>query len=425
MTEPGKNAPGLKGFPTPNTAAGIEAYLLFLFPDAEWAQYILGACETLQYAYNWYESGDLSPDDAAEALRVIVQQAPYNFIPRLSPQTTGHPPAFQTRFNPATGGFEVSTDGGSTWMPAPQADPRNITYLPPPSGGSAKCDAAERVRNVIAQLVQALITYLNDSAETATIVAGFFGILTPFIPGLAIAIEVFSLIIEAMAAVGAVLIEAAFDLPTFEAILCQIYCHLPSGVAITRTDLDTIEAAMTANLSGTASLVTNYMLELMGVGGFNDIAAAATDTGDCSGCGCQWCFTFDFTVDDGGWTPIVFASDDAVYTPGVGWQVGTNNGCEIGISIPIATGEITEAHIVLANPFAGGASRCAVSPYSGSPLVVHANGDFTGLSYTDGVRAFYSIDFGGTCAAGANDNTITSIVLRGTGDCPFGDPNCI
>lgn len=80
MTEPGKYAPGLVGFPTPNTAADVAAYLLFLFPDPLWAQYILGACENLCAEYNWYEAGAMSPSDAAEAFRAIIEQAPYNLV---------------------------------------------------------------------------------------------------------------------------------------------------------------------------------------------------------------------------------------------------------------------------------------------------------------------------------------------------------
>ncbi len=80
MTEPSKNALGLTGFPTPYTAADVSAYLLFLFPDPTWAQYILGACENLCTEYNWYEAGDLLPEEASEAFRIIVQQAPYNLM---------------------------------------------------------------------------------------------------------------------------------------------------------------------------------------------------------------------------------------------------------------------------------------------------------------------------------------------------------
>jgi hypothetical protein len=85
MTEPGKNAPGLEGFPTPNAADEIPSYLLFLFPDSTWSQYILGACRALVYDYNWYEAGDLQPDEASEQFRALVQQAPYNLQPQEIP----------------------------------------------------------------------------------------------------------------------------------------------------------------------------------------------------------------------------------------------------------------------------------------------------------------------------------------------------
>lgn len=81
MTEPEKKASGLTGFPTPNTADEVNTYLLFLFPDSVWAQYILGACRALVYDYNWYEAGDLQPEEASEQFRLIVQQAPYNLVP--------------------------------------------------------------------------------------------------------------------------------------------------------------------------------------------------------------------------------------------------------------------------------------------------------------------------------------------------------
>lgn len=77
----GKNAVGLKGFPTPNTASGIDAYLLFLFPDETWAQWILGALEPMDTPENYYESGELTTDEAAEQFRLIVEQAPYNLLP--------------------------------------------------------------------------------------------------------------------------------------------------------------------------------------------------------------------------------------------------------------------------------------------------------------------------------------------------------
>jgi hypothetical protein len=85
MPEPGKFAPGLVGFPTPNNPSDVAAYLMFYFPDETWAQWILGALEPMVTGYNWYESGEMTVDEAAEAFRLIIQQAPYNLVPSDAP----------------------------------------------------------------------------------------------------------------------------------------------------------------------------------------------------------------------------------------------------------------------------------------------------------------------------------------------------
>jgi len=77
----GKYAPGLRGFPTPNYVPDDGGYILFKLPsDNEWAGLILGAVQQLAYSYNWYQWGDMLPDEASEAFREIVDQAPYNLI---------------------------------------------------------------------------------------------------------------------------------------------------------------------------------------------------------------------------------------------------------------------------------------------------------------------------------------------------------
>lgn len=85
MTDPGKNALGLTGFPTPDSAADTPAYLLFLFQDPTWSQWLLGALENLVYEYNWYKSGNLETWEASEAFRLIIQQAPLNLLPLTAP----------------------------------------------------------------------------------------------------------------------------------------------------------------------------------------------------------------------------------------------------------------------------------------------------------------------------------------------------
>jgi len=86
MTLPGKLEPGLKGFPTPNETPDEQAYLVFYFPDSnDWAGILLGALTPLTFAYNWYQWGEALPEETALVWAQIIQEAPYNVIPRNIP----------------------------------------------------------------------------------------------------------------------------------------------------------------------------------------------------------------------------------------------------------------------------------------------------------------------------------------------------
>jgi len=164
MTD-GKHAVGLTGFPTPNTAAGIAGYLLFLFEDREYAQWILGALEGLTLAYNFYESGDLSPDDAAELFRVIVQSAPYNL------KTCANPSGGKI-LHVATNGHVEQLSDANTWE-TPDGE-YTIPPVPEREGGTEDdqiCLASKNAANVLQLLYENVADSFNndlDEAEAAT-----------------------------------------------------------------------------------------------------------------------------------------------------------------------------------------------------------------------------------------------------------------
>lgn len=81
MTHPGKN-PGMSGFPTPNEIpADLDGYLVFRFPNnEEIPQLILGALLPLAFSYNYYEWGDVLPDETSLLMEEIIREAPYNLF---------------------------------------------------------------------------------------------------------------------------------------------------------------------------------------------------------------------------------------------------------------------------------------------------------------------------------------------------------
>lgn len=76
----------MKGYPTTNEMPEENGYLVFEFPNSpEVAQLILGALTPLTFSYNYYQWGDLTPEETSELMRLIVQEAPYNLLERSVP----------------------------------------------------------------------------------------------------------------------------------------------------------------------------------------------------------------------------------------------------------------------------------------------------------------------------------------------------
>lgn len=248
MTEPGKHAPGLKGFPTPNTAAGIGAYLLLLFDDPEWSQYALGALKNLTAGYNWYQAGDLTPDEAAEAFRGIVQDAPYNL------RVCGNPDGGRI-IRVAPNGHVQEFDDAGEWV-----DPTGDYAIPPVperTGGSPQdqiCLAAENCANVLQQLYENITDSFNSSlsqaeAQTALALGGAALIGLEFAP-ITLAIVTFfgwffGVLYETLAFVGADLWESNFT----SALICILQGCAINTAGVVTFDWDCFQAALSAQVN--------------------------------------------------------------------------------------------------------------------------------------------------------------------------------
>lgn len=73
MVTPGKNYPGQKGFPTPDTTPEEFGCRVFRFPNNDdWAGLLMGAIQSLESPYNYYQWGALTEVEAADAWRDFV-----------------------------------------------------------------------------------------------------------------------------------------------------------------------------------------------------------------------------------------------------------------------------------------------------------------------------------------------------------------
>jgi len=304
MPPNGKFAQGLRGFPTPNSIPADGGYIVFRIPaDNEYAGLILGAAQLLTYAYNWYQWGDLTPDEAADAFRLIVNQAPYENCGCTLPGGTKI-----IRIG-AGGHFEELGEDGEWHEPTGDYA---IPPVPQREGGTPDdqmCLAAANAVNVLEQLYEQLSDDWAEGVSTAqaatnfvlaigALIAAPFGLIGEAI--IIIAGLVFNVLYETLEFIGADLWDENFT----EALKCIFFGCASNDDGVVTFDFECINnelAAQTNAFDLTSSQLRlfgqiQYIFSFIGVDGLNSAGGTtAILTADCSGCAgdCDFTVTFD------------------------------------------------------------------------------------------------------------------------------------
>lgn len=347
MTPIGKYAQGLRGFPTPEPASTVEGYLLFYFPDREWAQYVIGAAKALTYGYNWYQAGEVSVDEAAAAFREIVDEAPYNLKGCANP-------AGGKIIRVAPNGHVQQLGDTNEWE-EPTGD-YTIPPVPARTDGTEpdqNCLAAKNAANVLQLLYENVTDSFNndlDEAEAATaltltlvslIGAEFAPITFALVTFFGI---VFSVLYGLLEFVGADLWDDAFT----DSLVCILLNCLSNDAGVITFDYECFNNALAAQV--TIVDLTFSQLRLFGqiqylllvIGGVDALNQAGATTAitddDCDYCG-AWCMTVDLKDNDGDFYDAPWWGYSS-WGSGVGWQSGFNGssrGMYIRLDVPAST----------------------------------------------------------------------------------------
>lgn len=339
------------------------------------------------------------------------------------------------RYNDVTDQFEVSPDGGVTWNPDPSIDPRHNTafQMPAPGGSDPQCDAAARIRAELESINNAIIV----AGDVAYAINALIEAIELIFPLSSIIIEIIKVIADLLFVLQAA-IEANFDSSVYDDIECIIYCNIQGDGTVTPGDLDDIMTDICAAYVGTVCDVCNIVFRLLlGEVGMSNAAAVRTETGDCAGCECAWCFEEDLTLSNGGYSVV----SGGTWTSGVGWEdtlvtVGGDPNRPrrqifIAKTFPM-TGTITKIEVfftrTLGDTSAMGGSGIFNSTFtytwlswgtSAPPMLWTGNESMAdiGFALSCGGHDGSSSDPGGTA-------TIYKIRWHGLDTCPFGTPNC-
>ncbi len=432
MTD-GKNAVGLRGFPTPNTAAGIAGYLLLLFDDKEWAQWVLGALEPLAYAYNFYESGDLSPDEAAEAFRLIVQDAPYNT--RTCPNPAG---GKMYRIAP-NGHVEEYGDAGEWQDPTGDA---TIPSVPARTDGTPPdqiCLASKNAARVLELLYENVSDSFSDglsaaAAGVALIEAMSLIVGSEFAPITFAIVSVSAAIFGAFYAIMEFATADLWDADFTKQLTCILQECASNEDGVVTFDWDCFLTALAAQVN--IFDLTFSQLRLFGqiqyllfmVGGVDalNLAGATTEItdDDCSFCDAVWCRNIQGDSGLGDWEPHTFSGQNIAIFDGTEWAAAGPVSSALWLSWEFSPNTTLTDASILTYFDNGGNAEIRVNgdgsdPFQGTQI--WANGAVVGTPFPISVSR---IDASVIRAFNSATVTMGEMQFSGTGDNPFGDDNC-
>lgn len=328
------------------------------------------------------------------------------------------------RYNSGTDTVQFSPDNGATWNDDPYDDPRHSAKFakPIPPAPDVRCDSAANMVKWLRDFIEYETTILTAGATVVTIYNAVFtllDVLAPWAILVQLVIDLAGLIFD----VGSTALAAAFTETEYDALLCIFYCDIGSGGTVAPAQLVKIEDDITAGLNTTAALVVNAILFVQGEIGLQNAGAIGSQTGDCSGCACGWCYQMTDASRLSEWNAETFGTATATYSAGA-WHSALNGStAALWISWTLgATANFTDA---------------AITVYDGSGLnrSIYINGDgsaFSGtLVWNNGSLV------GGTLPADVDridvyliqafdptPRTLSGMQYSGVGDPPFGDDNC-
>jgi hypothetical protein len=270
------------------------------------------------------------------------------------------------------GGIEQFNNNTGLWTPvqgnSAQGDPRSTGTVPPPwtsppVGQDGNCLAAANITGVFQSMMLDTISKLGDLAGFASMLVAFEAFLALALPligeVIVLATDMAAGAIDAGAVVMAEVFTGDPTIPTYHKLQCVISCHIGTDGTVTQLEIDSIKTEfgdyVTANLdAGPAALwilFVNDFLDSQGKNGLMKLGKASNIvSADCSDCGCGWCFAYDFTQDDAGFTAPFDSLSQTAYVASTGWRsVGTPRvDCYIDkSSIPCPAGTRIEAFFTI------------------------------------------------------------------------------
>lgn len=295
-------APKVK-LPPPTTFPDDEP-LVCIKLNAAWIPYIIGAIRPMKYPEYW--AGTLEENRfARQCFALLVHQL--SVIDGCEDDMSGCD-CFEEivttilhRLSSDGSTFELSVDGGETWVPDP-ADPRSsIPDVPSPNtpGSKAKCDAAD---NIVQGLKEAQ-TIISDTASgegslqalAIEIVTALLALLLLPPAGVVLLVPLIIGIVRHFLSMGKAAYDALFTEERWDIVRCAFYCAVNDDGHLSAEGMQRAKNYIYSHIpgdntpTGAAQNIVD-VINFVGLAGLNLIAMTYQASGaDCSDCECENC----------------------------------------------------------------------------------------------------------------------------------------
>lgn len=359
----------------------------------------------------------------------------------------------QIRFR--NGIAQYSTDGGTTWSNVPSStgdsvyDPRTDDPMQPArTGTNIPCLAAANAVACLVELHKEIVAWYDANQAGLVLLGAISLALGIFFP---LSWMIFGLSLSGTALATLVLAHieslnnAAFTSTIQQELACILYCNADSSGRWDQTAFDAILAEVDAKTGDMWELLHVYLEQ---VGGPVGLSNAGTTTSvasyDCTACSCGWCYEFDFSAGDGGWAAVV----NSAFTPSTLSSYGSGAWNYVSVySTSTPQNRWRQSHIqktmnatltkieVYYDVAKGNTDNPAVYPrlsitnfaqWAGISDGVNQVRTWTGSqAVTTYLRVTLECGFKSNSTYPTSTGRILKVKLWGTGECPFGESNCV
>lgn len=311
-------------------------------------------------------------------------------------------------------------------------DGRTDAPPPAPRSGTAtanKCLAAANAVVVLVATHQETVRLLQGGVIPLVAAAGIVSLLALLIFFPPSVIFVASVIGQAVAILGA-LSENSFTEEIQDELKCILFNNATDSAGVVTFDYDAVMSEIQANAGiGDMWRALDFYGQIVGPAGLNRAGGTTSvTTANCDECSDEWCYTFDFTQGQGGWTAIEYPGN---YLAGAGW--GSSNWTQVGnrgltVRRTFIASNITSVDMEWTGSPGSTQQNAIIWVFNGGTQQVRVDKNAWGSSWSwsgsvTGTEIRLSILASNQFVYNGNA-VLTRCTIRGTGTNPFGEDNC-